>query len=780
MRVFVNNVDGFLAGTVCADVSVLPDCFIVGTQKGCDASLVPPVVKQLVPRIDVRTLLKAVAACDVVVYDLHDADFEELEIVLRTLRTSEIVQDMIFVLISSVGVWARTQREFEQLPEADASNAAEETPAADATPAGEEGAQPPDDSKVLPRRPVKLKSEDYVRRLCPPKFLEWRTIESYVLALKSKDTIRPYVVCAGIPYGNGEDAFFGLFKAAWETRDSLRVIGSGQNYIPTVHARDLARLVRCLIHTTPDLDYHLAVDRGDVTQRQLIEAVAREFGIPYEIESVNILEAVLAEFADVLTMDLRLEPSSLMIEPPQDTEESGNIDEGSEKGEHAQQDDQQDVAEGTEEEQPADAVDESVVQQRPLAFRWWCEAGPVANMEKIACEFCLWRSLRPVRICVVGPAGSCADELAAGLASRFHLPFIASEALLEEQRNMDTALGKQLREKLDEIQVALGNPKSNGPFLLPASLTSQLVEASLTLRSTTYRGFVLSGYPQTAEEFSLNFMEDPPPDADAEVQEEPAAAPPPPPAKGGKVAAAEPSTSQKGAKKVPRLSMAPDIVVAVSAPDEACQKRLQAAPRPMAEKEMQLKSDRWKKENPEGGAGLHDLFQAKFGCEAVHVQEVSLPEDMALEVQRVAEALEAVHPVVSFLPPVPKIHTESEEERRATKAKAAHLEEAARAEAAVAKKKKEEEDRLKQIMREETVLLERHSEPLRQYMSGFVVPTLTTGLIEVCRRQPDDPLGYLAEYLSTYAEIAQRQRRRKASAAAAAYQSGLSEPPSSA
>lgn len=459
------------------------------------------------------------------------------------------------------------------------------------------------------------------------------------------------------------------------------------------------------------------------------------------------------------------------MESPADTEERSNADTNIKEGDNVQQD----AAGRTEEE--IVTVDGDVAKQQRPAFRWWCEAGMVANIEKIANEFCLWRSLRPVRICIVGPPGSCADLLAAGLASRFHLPLFASEALIEEQRNMDTPLGKQLREKTDEILTSQGNPKSSGPFFLPASLTSQAIEASLSLRSTAYRGFILSSFPHTAEEFGLTFMEDAlTPESGTEIHEEPAP-PPPPPSKGAKAAAADPP--QAPSTKVPRLSVAPDVVITVSSSDEACQKRLQAATRPVGEREFQLRSDRWKKENPEGGAGLHDLFQQKFECKVVHAEDVTFPEEVSREVERIAEALEAARPVVNFLPPVAKADGISDAERAASEARAENLEEAARAEAALAKKKKEEEDKLEQIKREEAALLERHSEPLRQYMTGFVVPTLTTGLIEVCRRQPDDPVGYLAEYLSIYAELARRQRRRKAAAAAAAIQVGTSEQPSS-
>ena len=37
--------------------------------------------------------------------------------------------------------------------------------------------------------------------------------------------------------------------------------------------------------------------------------------------------------------------------------------------------------------------------------------------------------------------------------------------------------------------------------------------------------------------------------------------------------------------------------------------------------------------------------------------------------------------------------------------------------------------------------------PLRNYLMQNVIPTLTEGLIEVCKLKPEDPVDYLAEYL---------------------------------
>lgn len=39
------------------------------------------------------------------------------------------------------------------------------------------------------------------------------------------------------------------------------------------------------------------------------------------------------------------------------------------------------------------------------------------------------------------------------------------------------------------------------------------------------------------------------------------------------------------------------------------------------------------------------------------------------------------------------------------------------------------------------------SQPIRQYLIDNLVPILTDGMIDVCKKQPDDVCDFLAEYL---------------------------------
>jgi len=71
-------------------------------------------------------------------------------------------------------------------------------------------------------------------------------------ASKFNKNLRVHVVCSGLPYGHGEDnsVFYEFFRRAWLSLHpdlaALPVIGSGNNYLPTIHIEDLSRFVRYL------------------------------------------------------------------------------------------------------------------------------------------------------------------------------------------------------------------------------------------------------------------------------------------------------------------------------------------------------------------------------------------------------------------------------------------------------------------------------------------------------------------------------------------------------
>ena len=62
-------------------------------------------------------------------------------------------------------------------------------------------------------------------------------------------------------------------------------------------------------------------------------------------------------------------------------------------------------------------------------------------------------------------------------------------------------------------------------------------------------------------------------------------------------------------------------------------------------------------------------------------------------------------------------------------------------------REKREAKKLEAIRENERDLLDKRSQPIRQYLMDKVVPHLTEGLINLCKETPDDPTDFLANFL---------------------------------
>lgn len=107
------------------------------------------------------------------------------------------------------------------------------------------------------------------------------------------------------------------------------------------------------------------------------------------------------------------------------------------------------------------------------------------------------------------------------------------------------------------------------------------------------------------------------------------------------------------------------------------------------------------------------------------------------------------------------IRKEEMEQQRAQK----EQEENAIREAKQAKEKKIKDDamaaKMEDIRKQERDLLDKRSQPIRQYLMDNVVPHLTEGLIELCKKVPDDAIDHLANFLLERADYIDDQHIKR-------------------
>lgn len=198
-------------------------------------------------------------------------------------------------------------------------------------------------------------------------------------------------------YGKGEQVFYNHFKKAWlQAPLNLPYIGDGENWIPTIHVIDLARLVKRIVEIKPEHYYVFAVDRTrKPTQKRIVSAISSGIGTSLT-ESVDLESVVDEDWAEYFNVNIKMKTSWVMrdLEPPEDAE------------------DQEAAA-------------------KALKFPWHCEKGILGNTWLLNDEFNKYRGLNPVKIFLSGPPASGKSFFSQQLSHYYNIPHVNVQSAVD-------------------------------------------------------------------------------------------------------------------------------------------------------------------------------------------------------------------------------------------------------------------------------------------------------------------------------------------------------------
>ena len=154
--------------------------------------------------------------------------FEEVDYVIKTLKTSPLQEEKTLVLLSSVMTWVNTPPKFEEEQkegedeeeaEPEADEGSEEEPPSEEEEnkeaEEEEEAEPELDDNgepIVVKQPIDFKETDYHLRVPHADFNHIKTLETTAISsVNTQPKLRVHVLCSGIRYGNGERAFYDHF-----------------------------------------------------------------------------------------------------------------------------------------------------------------------------------------------------------------------------------------------------------------------------------------------------------------------------------------------------------------------------------------------------------------------------------------------------------------------------------------------------------------------------------------------------------------------------------------
>jgi adenylate kinase len=412
---------------------------------------------------------------------------------------------------------------------------------------------------------------------------------------------------------------------------------------------------------------------------------------------------------------------------------------------------------------------------RSKDFQWCCKNGILENMAAVADEFCKWRNLRPIKMVVIGPPGSGAEVFCQNVADRYlheDPPLLTFDSIAQEVMDAKDASGEPTKAaRILRRKVAKAAKKPGGK--LPPKVRTKLVREKLMSNVCRYRGYVLEGYPQSAEEAEALFTEIQVPEGEEapveeeeeEVEEEEGAEEEEEPPPAAPADDAEEEEEDGALQRILSKSISPEFVVMLASAEAQCKARLFSgqAKGATSQEEFARIMEEYRQNNlaEDGRLGTADFFEETAGVKVLHAEVDENDETAVFHAIRVY--MEARGQFFNYL------KSEEDRMREVAKELAQHeREQEAQRDCEVAEVKakegnrqaersRQEAGRLRLIEQSEEQLLANETLPLRQYLMINVVPTLTEGLMEVCKVTPDDPIEYLSEYLFAHAQDIQAQ-----------------------
>lgn len=173
-----------------------------------------------------REFRESILEADVIVYDLNTNEFEEVDYVIKTLKTSKLTKEKTLIILSSVMTWVNTppktkvEGEEEEPAEGEGGEGGGEEEAEPSEPDSDEVPQEEDpaEGEEAPKK-VQIqyfKESDAHLRVPHKRFMNHKNLETLALsAPKTQPLLKVHVLCTGIRYGKGEGIFYDHFKNAW-------------------------------------------------------------------------------------------------------------------------------------------------------------------------------------------------------------------------------------------------------------------------------------------------------------------------------------------------------------------------------------------------------------------------------------------------------------------------------------------------------------------------------------------------------------------------------------
>lgn len=566
-----------------------------------------------------------------------------------------------------------------------------------------------------------FEEEAYKSRKPSRKYAEFKAIETQIMGYARPGQLKTSIIAAGLLYGGVNSAFEYLWQEAWRLeKEALPVLSvkgdnTGSNTLPLLSIYDLASSCFGLTSLEVPLEqqYFIAVDEAKTTLRQVTCAISESLGTGNIVEmNSEVAEEMILEVPNIAALQI-----NLVFDTEKNTLKTLNI-----------------------------------------SSRF--ASGLVENAVALAKDYITSKDLRALRVAIVGPPQAGKSTWSSKLAKDYSLPLISLQTTVQEIIETETPSSDVLLSMSIEDYTTLRTALT--PFALnisnvPDELALSALQCSLNSSQCQNHGYVFDSHLSNGSQAKTLFKI---PDPVVEGE--------------------EPEVPEKAVEEPPVEEEGVEVDVVVKQRLEARKKRFETIPPPThailldAEDEFLKKRALALSEYDATVSGnTAEAFTARLGTYREHNAEDSssnlatfFEERTRVEVLELFEAdisngdtvqttsiyIESGGKPFNFHPTLAEQESlEKEQETRAAELAAKEKEQqdllSAQESATYADRQCKELARLEIIQKEEADLLEARSAPLRTYLMKNIIPSLTEGMLEVVKMQPEDPVDFLADFL---------------------------------
>ena len=501
-----------------------------------------------------------------------------------------------------------------------------------------------------------------------------------------------------------------------------------------IHCVDLSTIIKYLVFEKPvDHDYIHAIDFApNKSQAKLIKTISEAMG-GQDILQQTHLDSIFNEDYNIITLNINLIPNDLLT----------TVDVG-EKDPYKQQT----YAEG-----------------EKKTYKWKYRSGFAENFDAIYNEYKLYRNLKTIKLGVFGPSTVPGSLYGEDISKKLRIPFISYDSLIAEVLKKEDELGKETRkyleneksrmvreatEELEKLKAKKkkGIPDSINPDDYVPKLNLEMINKIFSMRlnksDCRNKGYVLENYPTTREEASLLFVQKIPiknevietigGDKD-EVN----------PVSPGRAAT---SPSPQEFQLIPRTEIMPDKVVGFIGENSLdIMTHLKQVIGEEKVEEMGVtqeiidqKFNEWtQKQTPEINS-ISDFYK-EYKIEIYPVNFKNY--------ETKGKVMDYIGEKIEFTLKEPSVDEEHSLEQGLDNSMEDKQIPGQEEQNQVNQNQNDEtiNAALEEIKQQEQEILNQKSQALKQYITDNLLPSLTSGLIDICNNKPEDPLDYLADYL---------------------------------